>query len=50
MEINDWVDADHGGDNLTRNKQMGVLVFIKFSPIVWYSKRQETIESSTFGS
>ena len=28
----------------------GVLVFLKFSSIVWHSKQQAKIESSTFGS
>ena len=29
---------------------MVVLFFINSSPILWYSKHQATIESSTFGS
>ena len=28
----------------------GVLIFVNRAPILWYSKRQNTVESSTFGS
>ena len=48
--FNDWVDADHVRYFLTSRSHMGVIVFIKSSPIVWYSKHQATIKSSTFGS
>ena len=29
---------------------LGVLIFVNRAPIIWYSKRQNTVESSTFGS
>ena len=44
------MDADHAGDRLTRRSQTGVLLYLNKAPIVWYSKRQNTVESSTFGS
>ena len=50
VEINAWVDADHAGDRLTRRSHTGILIFLMSAPIFWYSKRQATIESSTFGS
>ena len=50
VEINAWVDADHAGDRLTRRSHTGILIFVQSAPIFWYSKRQATIESSTFGS
>ena len=28
----------------------GVILYINRAPIIWYSKRQNTVESSTFGS
>jgi len=50
VEISCFVDADHAGNLLTRRSQSGVLIFLNKAPIVWYSKRQNTVESSTFGS
>ena len=45
-----FVDADHAGCKLTRRSHTGVLLFINRSPVNWFSKRQTTVESSTFGS
>ena len=45
-----FVDADHAGCRVTRRSHTGVLIFINRAPILWYSKRQNTVESSTFGS
>ena len=45
-----YVDADHAGCRVTRRSHTGVLIFVNRAPIVWYSKRQNTVESSTFGS
>jgi len=50
VKISCFVDADHAGNLLTRRSQSGVLIFVNKAPIVWYSKRQNTVESSTFGS
>lgn len=50
VETTAWMDADHAGDRLTRRSHSGVLVFLCSAPIIWYSKKQATIESSTFGS
>lgn len=45
-----FVDADHAGCRVTRRSQTGIIIFLNRAPILWYSKRQNTIESSTFGS
>ena len=50
VEVTAFVDADHAGDRLTRRSHTGILIFLMSAPILWYSKRQATIESSTFGS
>jgi len=50
VEITAYCDADHAGDKLTRRSHTGILIFVMSAPILWYSKRQATIESSTFGS
>ena len=45
-----FVDASHAGDLLTRRSHTGFIIFLNNAPIDWYSKRQNTVESSTFGS
>ena len=45
-----FVDADHAGCRVTRRSHTGVLLFLNRAPVMWYSKRQNTVESSTFGS
>ena len=43
-----FVDADLAGDKSTRRSQTGILIFVNKAPIHWYSKRQPTVETSTF--
>lgn len=50
VQMNAFVDADHAGDRLTRRSHTGILIFLNKAPIVWFSKRQNTVETSTFGS
>jgi hypothetical protein len=45
-----FVDADHAGCQVTRRSHTGVLLYVNCAPVVWYSKRQNTVEASTFGS
>jgi len=45
-----FVDADLAGHKVTRRSQTGILIFVNRAPIMWYSKRQNQVESSTFGS
>ena len=50
LQINCFVDADYGGDKITRRSQIGIILFGNSAPLVWYSKRQNTVESFTFGA
>jgi hypothetical protein len=50
VTVSAFVDADHAGNLLTRRSTTGVLIFVNKAPIIWYSKRQNTVETSTFGS
>jgi hypothetical protein len=50
VELHCFVDADHAGNLATRRSHTGIIIFINKAPIIWYSKRQNTVESSTFGS
>jgi hypothetical protein len=45
-----FVDADHAGSLVTRRSHTGIVIFLNSAPIIWYSKKQNTVESSTFGS
>jgi hypothetical protein len=45
-----FVDVDHVGDLVTHCSQSGILLFINRAPTIWYSKHQNTVETSTFGS
>ena len=50
MQINCFVDADHGGDKFRWQSQTGIILYGNSSPLIWYSKPQNTVESSTFGA
>ena len=50
VKVFSFVDADHAGNLLTRRSHTGILIFLNNSPVSWYSKRQNTVESSTFAS
>ena len=45
-----YKDADHAHDLVTRRSVTGVLMFLNNMPITWLSKRQKTVETSTYGS
>ena len=45
-----FVDSDHAGDEVSRRSRTGVLVFCNRAPIIFYSKKQSSIEGSSFGS
>jgi hypothetical protein len=50
VEISCFVDANHAGNVITRRSHTGILIFVQNAPILWFSKKQNTVESSTFGS
>ena len=50
VDINVFVDADHAGNRITRRSHTGIILMVNMSPVLWYSKRQNTVETSTFGS
>ena len=45
-----YVDSDHAGCQATRRSHTGVLIYVNCAPIIWYSKRQNTVEASTFSA
>ena len=50
VEIHCFVDASHASEKVTRRSQTGILIFVNKAPIVFFSKRQNSVETSTFGS
>ena len=45
-----FVGANHAGDTETRKSHNGILFFCSSAPIIWFSKRQNSVGASTFGS
>jgi hypothetical protein len=43
-----FVDSDHAGEKLTRRSRTGYIIYLNMAPILWFSKKQGTIESSVF--
>jgi hypothetical protein len=50
VKITAYVDASHGCDLITRRSVTGILLCVNKTPVKWYCKRQNTIESSTYGA
>ena len=50
MDINIFVDADHGHDKVTRRSITGMITFVGSTPMQWLSKRQASVQTSTFGA
>lgn len=50
VQITCFVDADMAGDHVTRRSRTGVLIYLNRSLTVWHSKKQTSIETSTFGA
>jgi hypothetical protein len=50
VQINAFIDASHARNKVTRHSHTGILIYLNKAPIIWYSKAQRTVETSTFGS
>ena len=50
IQMTAFVDLDHAGNLITGRSQTGYILFCNQAPIIWYSKRQNTVEASTFGA
>ena len=48
--ISCFVEANHAGNVITRRSHTGIIIYVQNAPIIWFSKRQNTVESSCFGS
>ena len=50
VQMNCFVDSDHAGNHVTHHSHTGILIFLNCAPIIWFSKAQNMVEMSTFGS
>ena len=50
VKITAYLDANHANNVVTRRSHTGILIFVNNSVIVQYSKKQNTVESATFGA
>ena len=44
------VDADHASDTVSRRSRTGLLIYLNCALAYWWSKKQTSVESSSFGS
>ena len=44
------VDADHAGDTITIRSRTGYIDYVNSAPVYWMSKKQNPVETSSFGS
>jgi hypothetical protein len=50
MTVHCFVDPDHAGDKVTHRSQTSILIFCNRAPVIAYSKRQNSVKCSTYGS
>lgn len=50
VKITTYLDANHANNVVTRRSHTGILIFVNNALIVQYSKKQNTVESATFGA
>lgn len=50
VNISVFDDSDYAGNKVARSSHTVIMILINMEPIQWYSKRQNTVEASTFGA
>lgn len=50
VDLRLFVDSDHAGDLACGRSRTGFYIFLNSAPILWFSKRQPTVETSVFGA
>jgi len=50
VDLSMFVDSDHAGDLKTRRSRTGFIIYLNMAPVIWFSKKQSTIETSVFGA
>ena len=50
MSTHSFEDANHASEKFTRLSKIGTLIFWNRAPVTWLSKKQNSAETSKFGS
>jgi hypothetical protein len=50
LDVNMFCDSDHGHDKVTGRSITGIICFVGSTPVIWESKRQTCVQTSTFGA
>ena len=50
VNISAFIDANHTGNIVMWHSHTGIFIFIQNALIIWFSKKQNTVEAATFGS
>ena len=50
LKISFFCDANHGHDKVTGRSTTGIIIFVGSTPILWESKRQNSVQTSTYGA
>ena len=50
LDVTIFVDSNHGHDLVTGKSITGVIIFVGRTPVKSYSKRQSSVQTSTFGA
>jgi hypothetical protein len=50
VDLRLYIDSNHAGEEVTRCSCTGFFIFLNMAPVVWFSKRQPTIERSVFAA
>ncbi len=45
-----FFDSDHGYDKVTGRSMSGIIVLVGSTPIIWRSRRQGAVQTSTYGT
>ena len=44
------MDTNHAGNMTNWRFHYGIIIYVNNAPAIWYSKRKNTVEASSFGS
>jgi hypothetical protein len=50
VDLRLFVDSDYAGEQFTKRSRTGFVIYLDIAPVVWFSKRQPTVESSVSGA
>ena len=45
-----YVDSDHAGEVISHRSRTGFIIYLNNSPVYWMSKKQQGVETSSFGA